>query len=537
MTPRRFALSTLLVVFAFGLAVTAQAPPTPSAAPVVPAAPTAPATPAVPDAPQVPLAQTEPTAQPAPSQPPDPDAPDDETRRRLDVVRIGQDVTVGEGEEVHDLVVIMGNATVDGHVSGDLVAVMGTVRLGSMAVVDGNVVSVAGGITAAEGAIAGKDVVSVGGSLDAPPSFGRRGDRVIIDPSVLGMRFAGLVPYLTRGLLWGRPIVPDLGWVWGMVGFFFLVYLVINVFVAAPVRTVSAVLAEKTLTSLGIGLLVLLLFGPVSLLLAISVAGLLVIPFVTCAVMLAALVGKVGALRWVGLHLMRDETADAPLRSIAVFALGFAVVSLAYMVPVLGFVIWALLSALGLGAVTLAVIAAYRREHPPSPTAPVVPPLPAGDGPYATATEAPIAAALASEPSPGPRPPGTHDMLALPRAAFRDRLAALVLDLILVGLVVQMLGPLRGGRMFALGLLIYHVGFWTWKQTTIGGIICHLRIARMDGSSMRFADGLVRGLSSIFSVVVFGLGFLWVLRDPERQAWHDKIAGTYVVTVPRHWPI
>jgi uncharacterized RDD family membrane protein YckC len=54
---------------------------------------------------------------------------------------------------------------------------------------------------------------------------------------------------------------------------------------------------------------------------------------------------------------------------------------------------------------------------------------------------------------------------------------------------------------------------------------------------LSFADALVRGLSSIFSVAVAGIGVLWILRDPERQAWHDKIAGTYVVKVPRHYPI
>jgi uncharacterized RDD family membrane protein YckC len=36
---------------------------------------------------------------------------------------------------------------------------------------------------------------------------------------------------------------------------------------------------------------------------------------------------------------------------------------------------------------------------------------------------------------------------------------------------------------------------------------------------------------------VFGLGALWIIRDPERQAWHDKIAGTYVVKVPRTWSL
>jgi uncharacterized RDD family membrane protein YckC len=48
---------------------------------------------------------------------------------------------------------------------------------------------------------------------------------------------------------------------------------------------------------------------------------------------------------------------------------------------------------------------------------------------------------------------------------------------------------------------------------------------------------VVRGLSSVFSFAVVGLGVLWVLRDPERQSWHDKIAGTYVVKVPRDWPL
>ncbi|MBW8895733.1 MAG: RDD family protein [Acidobacteria bacterium] len=51
---------------------------------------------------------------------------------------------------------------------------------------------------------------------------------------------------------------------------------------------------------------------------------------------------------------------------------------------------------------------------------------------------------------------------------------------------------------------------------------------------MRFADALVRGLSSVFSVAALGIGCLWMLQDPEKQMWHDKIAGTLVVKVPRH---
>ncbi len=125
--------------------------------------------------------------------------------------------------------------------------------------------------------------------------------------------------------------------------------------------------------------------------------------------------------------------------------------------------------------------------------------------------------------------------VVLPRAAFRERLAAFVLDVILVSLIVAVAWPFRGSRIFFLALLVYHIGFWIWKQTTVGGLITQLKVIRMDGQPLSPADAVVRGLSGIFSVVVVGLGFLWILRDPEQQAWHDKIAGTYVVKVPRQW--
>ena len=40
-------------------------------------------------------------------------------------------------------------------------------------------------------------------------------------------------------------------------------------------------------------------------------------------------------------------------------------------------------------------------------------------------------------------------------------------------------------------------------------------------------------LAAIFSIAALGIGCLWMLQDPENQMWHDKIAGTLVVKVPR----
>jgi uncharacterized RDD family membrane protein YckC len=134
-------------------------------------------------------------------------------------------------------------------------------------------------------------------------------------------------------------------------------------------------------------------------------------------------------------------------------------------------------------------------------------------------------------------------LLAYPRATFFERLAAFALDvvLLLIGAQILRLDRLFEGypsmeRNLVLLAVVYHVGFWVWKQTTVGGLICQLRLVRTDGSPVTFAEALVRGLTGIFSLAVVGLGFFWILRDPERQAWHDRVAGTYVVKVPRNWP-
>ena len=44
---------------------------------------------------------------------------------------------------------------------------------------------------------------------------------------------------------------------------------------------------------------------------------------------------------------------------------------------------------------------------------------------------------------------------------------------------------------------------------------------------------VVRSLASCFSFIVFFLGFFWAGWDKEKQSWHDKIAGTIVVQVPK----
>jgi uncharacterized RDD family membrane protein YckC len=456
-----------------------------------------------------------------------------DARSSSEVVRIGQDYTLMPGDTTRQVLVVAGNATIEGHVLQDVVVVMGRARLSSTASIDGSLVVIAGsGANIAAGAQVARDLVIVGGELDAPAQFTTGGQQVVIGP-IIGGSLDRLVPWISRGLLWGRPIVPTVPWVWAIVAAFLAVYLMLTLLFHRPIRASAEVLADRPLTAFAVGLLALLLIGPVCFLLIASVAGIIVVPFLLCAILLAWILGRVGVVHWLGMRVVQQESGDSRLQSLRSFFIGFVLISVAYMIPVLGLIAWIMVGVFGLGSATLAFAAAYRRENPPSVVpVPAVAAAPAFrpeliPPPAATKAADPAAAGFSAPPAP--------EAAGFPHAAFRDRLAAFVLDVILV-VIAHGLLDLRS-RSILLLLLVYHVGFWAWKATTVGGIICQLRVVRTDGARLSFADALVRGLSSIFSLAVAGLGALWILKDPERQAWHDKIAGTYVVKVPRNWPI
>jgi uncharacterized RDD family membrane protein YckC len=485
------------------------------------------------------------------------------------VVRIGQDHLVRASEVVRDVVVISGSATVEGRLEGDLVVVLGSATLAPTAVVEGDVVVVSGDANVASGAVVGRDLVVVGGALNAPADFAPGGDQVVVGARLLGYDFRGIVPWVTKGLLWGRPLVPELPWMWAIVGVFLFIYLCVSLLLPGPVRATAATLTQRPLSAFLTGLLVLLLIGPVSVILSVSVIGLPVVPLLFCALLVAGVLGKVAVMHWTGDRIIAPDP-DNRVQTTRSFLIGFAVITIAYMVPVFGFTAWALLGVLSLGAASLAFLSALRRENPeaprrpfatvalaggaaaytpPTPPGPPMPP-PAPAPPVSRFDDAPPAASQADMPSapasapwqappPSGPPPVATDLRGFPHAPFLDRAAAFALDVILVLIAFHLLG-IRGpgdDRTYFLLLLAYHVGAWVWKGTTVGGIICNLRVIRTDGAPLQFVDALVRGLSSILSLAVAGLGALWILKDPERQAWHDKIAGTYVVKVPRHWPL
>jgi uncharacterized RDD family membrane protein YckC len=92
-------------------------------------------------------------------------------------------------------------------------------------------------------------------------------------------------------------------------------------------------------------------------------------------------------------------------------------------------------------------------------------------------------------------------------------------------------------EIWLIALAGYGALMWKLKGTTIGGIVCHLQVVRVDGRDIEWDTALVRALSAFLSLAPAGLGFIWIAFDAERQSWHDKIAGTVVVRLPKATPV
>lgn len=92
-------------------------------------------------------------------------------------------------------------------------------------------------------------------------------------------------------------------------------------------------------------------------------------------------------------------------------------------------------------------------------------------------------------------------------------------------------------RLVLLALVVLFFGtFWTRRGQTLGMASWRLRVEREDGSLLTWRDTVVRLGAALLSWLPLGLGYLWVLVDRDRRAWHDRLSRTRVVVLPKDSP-
>jgi uncharacterized RDD family membrane protein YckC len=68
------------------------------------------------------------------------------------------------------------------------------------------------------------------------------------------------------------------------------------------------------------------------------------------------------------------------------------------------------------------------------------------------------------------------------------------------------------------------------KCQTLGRRILGLTVVNQSGEAVGFWRGALREtIGKFVSTILFGLGYIWVAFNRDKQGWHDKISGTYVV--------
>ncbi len=126
-------------------------------------------------------------------------------------------------------------------------------------------------------------------------------------------------------------------------------------------------------------------------------------------------------------------------------------------------------------------------------------------------------------------------------AALYDTLllAALLMlaSFLYVPLVDQALAPPFNRAIYQLYLLAislaYFFWFWVHGGQTLGLRTWRLRLVARDGGAVTWMQAVRRFLAAIVSWLCLGLGFLWVLVDREKLAWHDRFSGTRLILLPK----
>jgi uncharacterized RDD family membrane protein YckC len=124
-----------------------------------------------------------------------------------------------------------------------------------------------------------------------------------------------------------------------------------------------------------------------------------------------------------------------------------------------------------------------------------------------------------------------------PRAGFWTRFAAAIVDglvLAVPNIVLFLLFSEAVANLLGLIIAIAYFAYFEGGPTgqTVGKRALGIRVIDFKaGGPIGYGRGVLRYIGRFLSTIVVFLGYLWMLWDPEKQTWHDKIAGTVVVPV------
>ena len=128
-------------------------------------------------------------------------------------------------------------------------------------------------------------------------------------------------------------------------------------------------------------------------------------------------------------------------------------------------------------------------------------------------------------------------------ASLLRRLAAILYDSLLIiamWLITTLLlvafindGTALQGPLFQFGLYfeacLFYSYFWRLRGQTLGMQAWKIKLVSPSLQTLSWQECFARLFFALVSVSMLGLGFIWMLFDPDRLTWHDRASGTRVV--------
>lgn len=248
-------------------------------------------------------------------------------RRKQDRVVVGSSLVIEKGEEVESAVAIGGSVKVAGLVRDEAVAIGGSVIVEPTGLVKG-------------------DAVALGGKIEVKPGGDVSGDRVAI-----GGSFKGVVSFISS------MAAGSVGWfLYSVTGtivrsvLLFLLALMLLTFIPDRMENVRSYMSRRPGASVLGGVGILLAFIPMCVLLAVTIIGLVAIPFAVVGLLVLHVMGLTAFMTWLGHKIPLSEKGKTPV--FAMF-LGLLVITLIGLIPIVGSIIIAAIAFVSAGAVLL----------------------------------------------------------------------------------------------------------------------------------------------------------------------------------------
>lgn len=139
-----------------------------------------------------------------------------------------------------------------------------------------------------------------------------------------------------------------------------------------------------------------------------------------------------------------------------------------------------------------------------------------------------------------PEKPDAPTIYPMVFAGPMTRLYAFTIDLGLLMMIIYTVAPRAGGAIFSnesvAPNIVFLLGYFIlptiiWGRTP-GKWVAGIVVVDSDGRTPGPAAIPREMIGKLVSFLAAGIGIIWLIFDPKRQGWHDKIAGTYVVYNP-----